>query len=120
MSLEDGLVFLKLSGGKKLKDYANEYLNCGLQKIPDFIGKKGTTYFVGEAKYIGDKGGNQDKSIEDALSLARKATSAMMVAVLDGVVWLESSGPSMWGKLKNFSGNALSALLLNEFFTPIS
>lgn len=71
---------------------------------------------IGEAKFIGSEGGNQNRGFEDAISLAsRSCRTAITVAVLDGIVWIPNSG-QMARRLGNFSGNALTALLLDDFF----
>lgn len=103
---------------KELMDFANVQLNCGLTKRPDLVGKSGGRYIVGEAKFIGYTGGNQDKSFRDALGLALKPTKATMVAILDGIVWLPTSG-HMFSELENFTGNAMSCLVLREFLSSL-
>ena len=109
----DPIVFLN-AGGAALRDFANTR-GCGLQKEPDFVAKVGRNYVVGEAKFLSTEGGNQNRGIEDALTLAsRAATGAVVVAVLDGIVWIPNSG-QMSRRLGNYSGNALSALLLDDF-----
>jgi hypothetical protein len=103
---------------KELMDFANVRLNCGLTKRPDLVARVNDRYVVGEAKYIGYTGGNQDKSFRDALSLALKPTKATMVAILDGIVWLPTSG-HMWSELAHFTGNAVSSLLLSDFLDSL-
>jgi hypothetical protein len=106
-------VFLGLSG-EKLRKFANN-IGCGIQKQPDFIAKSYDRYIIGEAKFIGTEGGNQNRAFEDALHLAsRSFKNAATAAILDGIVWIPESG-QMSRRLSNFSGNALSALLIDGF-----
>ena len=111
------LIFLDASG-EKLRQFANQ-IGCGLQKQPDFVAKHKNRYIVGEAKFIGTEGGNQNRAFDDALNLAsRSYPRAVTVAVLDGIIWLPDSG-QMSRRLNNFSGNALTALLLDDFLSSL-
>jgi hypothetical protein len=111
------IVFLDASG-RRLRDFANR-LGCGLQKQPDFIAKSNGKYVVGEAKFIGTEGGNQNRGFDDALLLASRASSgAITSAILDGIIWIPESG-QMSRRLANFPGNALTALLLDDFLNSI-
>lgn len=104
--------------GEQLRQFANQ-IGCGLQKQPDLVAKANGRYVVGEAKFIGTEGGNQNRGFDDALNLAsRSYTNAVTVAVLDGIVWIRNSG-QMSRRLANFSGNALTALLLDDFFASL-
>lgn len=111
------LVFLDASE-RELLNFANSR-GCGLQKRPDFVARCSGRYVVGEAKFIGEVGGNQGRGFDDAITLAgRTATGAVMVAVIDGIVWLPNSG-QMYNRLRNFGGNALTALLLDDFLASV-
>ena len=106
-------MFLHTSG-EKLRQFANMQ-GCGLQKQPDFVVKVNDRYVVGEAKFIGTEGGNQNRAFDDALKLASSSFKKVAtVAVLDGIVWIPDSG-QMAKRLCNFGGNALTALLLDDF-----
>lgn len=107
-------VFLETSG-ETLRNYANQK-GCGLDKRPDFVARSGGKLIIGEAKFLGTEGGNQNRAFEDALNLASKSfKNAVTVAVLDGIVWIPDSG-QMSRCLENFSGYAFTALLLDDFF----
>ncbi|MBA7634726.1 hypothetical protein ES703_42316 [subsurface metagenome] len=111
------VVFLDVSG-QRLRDFANK-LGCGLQKQPDFVAKSHGKYVVGEAKFIGTEGGNQKRGFDDALLLASRVSSgAITSAILDGIIWIPNSG-QMSRSLDNFPGNALTALLLDDFLNSI-
>jgi len=111
------LIFLNVSG-EKLRSFANQ-VGCGLQKRPDFLARAGNKYIVGEAKFIGTEGGNQNRGFDDAIKLASSSfKQAITVAVLDGIVWIPNSR-QMSKRLANFGGYAMSALLLDEFLQSI-
>lgn len=107
------LIFLDVAG-EKLRQFANQ-IGCGLQKQPDFVAKANGKYVVGEAKFIGTEGGNQNRGFDDAIKLASSSfKQAITIAILDGIVWIPNSG-QMSRRLANFGGNALTALLLDDF-----
>lgn len=111
------LIVLGISGAK-LRQFASS-IGCGLHKEPDFIIKTNGKYVVGESKFVGTEGGHQDRSFDDAIALASSSfKQAVAVAVLDGIVWIPNSG-QMSRRLANFGGNALSALLLDEFLNSV-
>lgn len=102
-----------------LRRYANEFLDMGLPKNPDFLARRGNRFVVGEAKFISAGGGHQDRAFEDALKLLEgHHGNAQRVALLDGVVWLENRG-KMFRAVQNFGGPLLSALLLKDFLRSL-
>jgi hypothetical protein len=115
-----GIAFLNGSD-KELKIFANEELECELEKNPDFIAKVDDKYIIGEAKFLTDFGGHQDRQLEDALNLIRsKQCNSIRIAVLDGVLWLETdnSMSKIVRKLKD-DEIALTALLLEDFLNSL-
>jgi len=113
----EDILFFDVSG-EKLRLFANEQ-GCGIQKQPDFIAKTKGRYILGEAKFLGTEGGNQNRAFEDAIKLASSSfKNAVTVAVIDGIAWIPDSG-QMSKRLGNFSGNALTALLLDEFLNSL-
>ncbi len=102
-----------------LMNYANETLGCNLDKGPDFLVKVGNRHIIGEAKFLTDYGGHQNAQFEDALRLIRSREGrAIKVAVLDGVVWIESN-TKMFKTICKVDGVALSALLLKNFLESL-
>ncbi|BBE42437.1 Tsp45I type II restriction enzyme [Conexivisphaera calida] len=115
-----GIAFLDGSD-KKLGKFANEKLKCGLDKTPDFIAKVDDKFVIGEAKFLTDFGGHQDRQFEDALKLIRnKQCKAIRVAVLDGVLWLNTDN-RISRDVRQLKDDeiALSALLLEEFLKSL-
>ena len=111
------LIFLDVAG-EQLRQFANQ-IGCGLQKQPDFVAKAQGRYVVGEAKFIGTEGGNQNRGFDDAIKLASSSfKEAVTVAILEGIVWIPNSG-QMSKRLANFGGNALTALLLDDFLASL-
>ena len=110
-----GRTFLKGSD-KILKDFASKNLRVkNLKKGIDFIFKSGGRFILGEAKFLTDYGGTQNNQFRDAISLTKiKKDKIIGIALLDGIVWFESSS-YMHRKAKSVSGVALSALLLDRF-----
>lgn len=103
---------------RQLRDFANGK-GCGLSKNPDFVAKANRRFVIGEAKWLGTEGGNQNRGLDDALILAgRTPTNALTVAVLDGILWIRDSG-QMSQRVSNFGGNAMSVLLLGEFLRSL-
>jgi hypothetical protein len=114
---QEKVMFLDGSG-EKLRQFANQ-IGCGIQKQPDFVAKVNKRFVIGEAKFIGSEGGNQNRAFDDAIKLASSSfKKAVSVAILDGIIWIPDSG-QMARKLNNFSGNALSALLLDDFLKKV-
>jgi len=101
--------------GLQLKEYANTVLGERLTKEPDLIARAGSTFVIGEAKFLTDSGGHQDRQFEDALSfLLSTAGRAIRVALLDGVVWIRGN-TKMYRTVCSLEAPALSSLLLDEF-----
>ena len=112
------IAFLHL-GGSALKRFANEELNCDLDKAPDLIAKKGNVYVIAEAKFITAYGGGQSNQFRDALKLLHgKGGKATRIAILDGVLWIRDSG-WMYHEIIQEEKPALSALLLKEFLRSL-
>ena len=75
----------------RLLDFANRRLECELEKGPDLIAKAGSKYILGEAKFLTDFGGHQDRQFEDALNLMTGTLgNAIRIGILDGVIWLRT------------------------------
>lgn len=104
---------LSLNGSRKdFKDFANRYLDCGVDKELDLLLKVGGNYIIGEAKYVSSFGGNQNAHIAEALDFIHSSRGdATRVAILDGVVWLDT-GNVISRRIRKTESIAMSALLL--------
>jgi len=111
---------LMLNGTRRdFRDFVNRELGCGLEKELDILVKVKEEYIIGEAKYFSDFGGHQDDQFEDAMSfLLNVQGSANRIAVLDGVVWLDTKN-KMNEKVRRLDSIAMSALLLPRFLEEI-
>ncbi len=91
----------------------------GHVKRPDFVGKVGTRYIVGEAKFSSDSGGNQDRAFDDGMNLATNSTGkAYKVFILDGVTWL-SGGSDQFERIDSTNAPVFSVLMLRDYLESI-
>ncbi len=111
---------LMLNGSRKdFRDFVNNNLGCGLEKELDILMKVNGQYIIGEAKYFSNYGGNQDRQFDDAMKfLLSTQGDATRIAVLDGVVWLDTEN-KMCKKIRRLESIAMSALLLPNFLNEI-
>lgn len=120
----DGIAFLE--GSESMgRVFADEVLGCNLKKNPDFVAKAKSVYVLGEGKFLTERGGHQDRQIDDALGLLEgRDGKALRVAVLDGVCWLPDKSDrakhSMYQKITKRDSIILSALLLEEFLQSLA
>lgn len=113
-----GIVFLDDSE-KNILDFCNTELGLGISKRPDFVAKSKGKYVVGEAKFLSSLGGNQGRGFDDAIKLASQASgSAYKVAVIDGVLWIQS-GSQEYRKVEYTNVCAFSALLLKDYLSKL-
>ena len=103
-----------------LKSFAEEHLDYINDKGLDFVGRFNGQYVIGEAKFLTDFGGHQDRQLEDAISLLKTTNeSAIRIAILDGVLYIPNNG-SMHRILTNNSNyNIMSSLVLRDFLYQI-
>lgn len=114
----EGIAFLEGSEAQ-LMTFANTVLGCELDKGPDLLAKSGSSYVVGEAKFLTDYGGHQNAQFQDALRLLQaKEGSAIRIAVLDGVVWIKGR-TKMFKTVSTLEETALSAVLLKDFLQSL-
>lgn len=114
---DENVVFLSGSD-KVLKKYVTSELKVKLgdtKKGLDIVFRKGIKYCFGEAKFITASGGTQTNQLDIALDVAdlNKKDGVFSVAILDGVVWFNSS---YLEKIRSRSDkNIITGLLLKEF-----
>ena len=95
--------------------FAREHCGYTGEKGLDFVARINKKYIIGEAKFISDNGGNQDKSLLDARNTLSNSDSDV-IFILDGVCFNKSKNnlfKTVSVELKD--ENILSALFLKEF-----
>lgn len=114
-----GTVLLRGSNGQ-LKEYANRKLGCNLRKGKDLLARVGSTYVVGEAKFLTDYGGHQNAQFAEAMRfLVDVQGNAMRILIIDGVAWIKDS-TNMYRTLCQLHGGAMTALLLKDFLDSLA
>lgn len=117
--MASGIAFLEGSD-RILHDFLSQHLNCELSKYPDFVAKVDGQYVVGEAKFLTDYGGHQDRQLDDALSLLDVSCErVIMVAVLDGIVWIPRDVKMHRMVTQTNDRPIFSALLLRDFLEDL-
>ena len=108
------------------KTFINKELKQSLKKRPDLVAKVNNTYVIGEAKWIGSPGGNQDKQVDEVLDFCRSQRgNVIRVGIIDGFPWAIKNSN---GSIINFKAavqvqeseyDILSALLLEDYFETL-
>jgi hypothetical protein len=91
---------------------------------PDLIAKAGRQYVIGEAKWVGQPGGNQTKNVSEVLDFCNLQRGAVRrIEIVDGFPWaiygtnghvIESKEAVM---VQESPYDILIALLLNEYLS---
>lgn len=115
-------VFVLDSSEEIGKAFINEELEQDFAKRPDLVAKVNTTYIVGEAKWIGSPGGNQNKQVVEVINLCKnQRRNVIRVGVIDGFPWAvyKSDGSIINDKtcvqVQECEYDIISALLLKEY-----
>ncbi len=70
------------------KEFINNTLHQNLVKRPDLIAKVNGQVIIGEAKWIGQPGGNQEKQVQEVLSFCRhQRGNVIRIGIVDGFPW---------------------------------
>ena len=70
------------------KAFINDTLNQNLPKRPDLIVKVNRQIIIGEAKWIGQPGGNQEKQVQEVLNFCKHQRGHVIrIGVVDGFPW---------------------------------
>lgn len=119
-------VFVLNESEEIAKNFLIEELIQNVEKRPDLVAKINNQYVIGEAKWIGQPGGNQDKQVEEVLQFCRNQRGAVLrIGIVDGFPW---SLYNTRGNLINFKTSVLiqeseydilSALLLEDYLNSI-
>lgn len=84
------------------------------------VAKSGSSYVIGEAKFLSSSGGNQGRAFDDGMALAtNNQGSAYKVFILDGVHWIDT-GSDQYRRIEYGTAAVFSALLLREYLASIA
>ncbi|MGB2153459.1 MAG: hypothetical protein ACPHVX_05840 [Flavobacteriaceae bacterium] len=115
-------IYVLSSSEEDGKTFVNETLNQNLQKRPDLVAKVNETYIIGEAKWIGRSGGNQNNQVKDVLDFCRdQRGDVIRVGIIDGFPWAtkKTNGSIIKDKVnvlvQESPYDIVSALLLEEY-----
>jgi hypothetical protein len=105
--------------------FVKQELNQTVSKRPDLVAKVDNRYVIGEAKWIGGSGGNQNKSVTEVLDFCSETRgSVLRIGIVDGYPWATmKSGRLINNKIcvrvQESTYNLMSALLLEEYFQTL-
>lgn len=104
-----------------LLQYAYQNFGYRKEKGLDFIGRFNGKYILGEAKFITDIGGNQDKSFVDIITtLNADYNGAVCIGILDGIPWLINQSKYFEYITTQYKYyNIMSSLVLRDFLYQI-
>jgi hypothetical protein len=115
-------IFVLSSSEEEGKSFVNEILNQNLHKRPDLVAKVNKTYIIGEAKWIGRSGGNQNNQVRDVLDFCRdQRGSVIRVGIIDGFPWATRKinnsiiNDKVNVLVQEFPYDVVSALLLEDY-----
>jgi hypothetical protein len=104
------------AGDAKMMKFAKDYLNYNHDKGLDFVARFNKKYVIGEAKFLTDFGGHQNAQFADAIATMNSDSSAEKIAILDGVLYIESKNKLHKSIIQDYkNGNIMSALVLREY-----
>ena len=104
----------------QMMSFAKTHLNYNHNKGLDFIARFNKKYVIGEAKFLTDFGGHQNAQFNDAISTAESKTSAITVAILDGVLYIKGKNTMYKAITQTHCDlNIVSALVLRDFLYQI-
>lgn len=116
-------IYVLNSSEEKGKEFVNKTLNQNLIKRPDVVVKVNKTYIIGEAKWIGRSGGNQNNQVRDVLDFCTDQRGEVMrVGIIDGFPWAvkKTNGSIINDKVnvlvQESPYDIVSALLLEDYF----
>jgi len=97
--------------------FAREKFGYNKEKGLDFIARFNKKYVLGEAKFITDIGGNQDKSFVDIIStINANYKGVVSIGIVDGIPWLINKSKYYTDiTTKYANSNIMSSLVLREF-----
>ncbi len=121
-SSQNGIFVLEASE-EAGKQFVQNILRQVVAKRPDLIAKVNTQYIIGEAKWIGQPGGNQGKQVQEVLVFCRNQRGNIRrIGIVDGFPWAvyNRNGKMINNEeavlIQESEYDILSALLLNDLF----
>jgi hypothetical protein len=104
------------------KNFVNNILLQNVEKRPDLVAKVNETYIIGEAKWIGSPGGNQNKQVVEVINLCRdQRGNVIRIGIIDGFPWATKTvtegiiNDKTVVQVQESEYDIISALLLNEY-----
>lgn len=119
-------IYVLSSSEEEGKFFVNDILKQDLRKRPDLVVKVNNTYIVGEAKWIGRSGGNQNHQVRDVLDFCRdQRGNVIRVGIIDGFPWATRKinnsiiNDKVAVLVQEFPYDMVSALLLKEYLNSL-
>lgn len=104
------------------KQFVREVLKQDLGKRPDLVAKVNTQYIIGEAKWVGQPGGNQEKQVKEVLQFCENQKgNVRRIGIVDGFPWaLYNKNGNLFNTkeavlIQESPYDVLSALLLEDY-----
>ena len=104
------------------KQFVQDELDQPLPKRPDLIAKVDTTYVIGEAKWIGQSGGNQEKQVKEVNRFCENQRDRIRrIGIVDGFPWSvyrcngKLINDKVAVKVQESNYDIITALLLKEY-----
>ncbi len=117
-------IYILNSSEQDGKIFVNEVLNQNLDKRPDLVAKVNNTYIIGEAKWIGQSGGNQEKQVKEVLKFcSNQLRDVIRIGIIDGFPWATKNNKGNIVsrkenvKIQESEYDIISALLLNDYLS---
>lgn len=109
------------------KAYLVEELNQNVTKRPDLVIKVNNTFVIGEAKWVGQSGGNQGGSTTEVVAFcSQQRNNVLRIGIIDGYPWIirNPSGSIKKDRIcvevQESPYNIMSALLLNQYLQNLA
>lgn len=120
-------IFILNSSEEIGKIFINDELNQDLEKRPDLVAKVNETYIIGEAKWIGSPGGNQNKQVVEVINLCKNQRgNVIRVGIIDGFPWAirksndEIINDKTCVQVQESEYDIISALLLSDYLNSLN
>ncbi|MBC8184449.1 hypothetical protein H8E88_25420 [candidate division KSB1 bacterium] len=109
------------------KSFMNDMLRQNLYKRPDLVVKVKSLYIIGEAKWIGQPGGNQGKQVQEVLQFCKNQRGDVIrIGIIDGFPWavFNTKGNFINDKeavtVQESEYDIISALLLSDYLNEFT